>query len=246
MADATPTLTPPTPKSGPGSGLTPSKYLGCGCASFVTVVMLVVVVLALVAYRQGKGFEESLADPELRDERSRALLGYEELPDGYHPMGGFSMPFIMRMAMVSDRDLAPGETVENESQAFRERGFVFMNMRSWGDQADELRAYFTDPGSTTDFFADTNLNFVTEETVGRGSLDSGAAQVLTVTERGTMALVDGRRPVQLVRLLIDCPGDDRLRVGLWFTPPPDETEAAEAALGEPQIRQFLDHFDLCL
>lgn len=233
-----------TPKSAPGGGLTPSKWLGCGCASFVTLVMLVVVVLAVVAYRQGKGFEEDLADPAARDQRSRALLGYEELPPGYHPMGGFSMPFVMQMAMVSDRDLAPGETVEDEAQAFRERGFVFMKMRSWGDQAEDLRAYFTDPGATTDFFAETNLNFEAGETVGRGDLVSGSAQVLTVIERGTMALADGRRPVELVRLLIDCPGDDRLRVGLWFTPPPDE--APEAFERETEIEQFLDHFDLCL
>ena len=97
------------------------SLLGCGCGAVVVAVLAVLVAMAWFAYVQGERFEETLADPEARAARSREILGYDELPEGYHPMGGFSIPFVMEMAMLSDRDLAPGEGVEGAEDAFRER-----------------------------------------------------------------------------------------------------------------------------
>ncbi|MGD2115171.1 MAG: hypothetical protein PVG07_08960, partial [Acidobacteriota bacterium] len=190
------------------------SLLGCGCGALVVAVLAVLVVMAWFAYHQGRRFEESLADPASRAARSREILGYDELPPGYHPMSGFSIPFVMEMAMISDRDPAPGETVEGAEDAFRERGFVFMKTRVDDDERRELDRFFAGELAETDFFAQTDLAFDAEERLGRGAVDVPPARVEYLVDRGRMHLGGVDRDELLARLLIRCPEGGRLRVAL--------------------------------
>jgi len=222
------------------------SLLGCGCGGAVALVLAVIVGLAWYGYRQGDRFREVLADPESRAAASREVLGYRELPPGYHPMGGFSVPFVMEMAMLSDREPGPGETVEGPEDAFGRRGFVLMATRSRGGREDELREYFRGERASATFFEEIDRLFASEEALGRGRVEAGGAEVLYVAERGRMELGGAGEPTVLTRLLVECGGDSRLRTALWFEPTPAEgggyqgTPADEAAL-----RAFLDHFRLC-
>jgi hypothetical protein len=221
------------------------SLLGCGCGAIVVAVLAVLVAMAWFAYIQGERFEETLADPEARAARSREILGYEELPAGYHPMGGFSIPFVMEMAMLSDRDPAPGEIVEGAEDAFRERGFVFMKTRADEDDLRALDRFFAGEVEETEFFAQTDITFDAEERLGRGRVDVSPAGVEYVVDRGRMDLQGVSREQVLTRLLIRCPDADRLRVALWFEPAPDAGEKAGGPTDPDAIRRFLGHFDLC-
>ncbi len=220
--------------------------MGCGCGAVVAVVLLLIVTLTWFSYEKSKSFEKQLGDPAARDRTSRRILGYRRLPEGYHPMGGFSVPFMMKMAMLSDRDLAPGETVEGATDAFRRRGFVFMKTRAFGDRAADLRDYFAGRRETSDFFKDAELEFEASETLGRGAVDAGGGHVLWLAERGTMKLGDTARPEVLARLLVECPGDRRLRVAMWFEPVPAAGSSYAGTPADPAaIGRFLNHFQLC-
>ncbi len=219
------------------------SLLGCGCGALLVAILAVLVGVAWYAYVQGKRFEEALADPEARAARSRELLGYDELPAGYHPMGGFSIPFIMEMAMLSDRDPAPGATVEGPDDAFRERGFVLMKTRADADDRRELDRFFAGERAETDFFARTDLRFEGEERLGRGTVEVAPARIEYLVARGRMELGGVVREEMLARLLIRCPDDDRLRVALWFEPVP--AEPADGPADPEAIRRFLAHFELC-
>lgn len=258
-------MTTPTP-TGPAQE-EPRRFssFGCGCGIAIAVVLAVLVGVSWYAYIQGKHFQDSLRDPAARDARSREILGYRELPAGYHAMGGFKVPFVMEMAMLSDRDPAPGEAVSGAQDAFRTHGFVFMRTRAGDDERRKLDEYFAGKVQETDFFTQTDLHFELEERLGRGEITLDPATVDYVTERVRMDLGETQRREILAQLLVRCPDSDRLRVALWFEPDPEteagpeagtenesaaESEAGAASLaGSPAdpaaIKAFLSHFDLC-
>ena len=241
-----------TPPPAPGAGAGERRAaLGCGCGALVAGALALVMALAWFGYRKGEGFRESLRDPESRAAASREVLGYRELPAGYHPMGGFSIPFVMEMAMLSDREPAPGEEIEGPEQAFGRRGFVFLVTRTSGRQEAELRAYFRGEREQAQFYQEIDRRFTGGEVVGRGRLSAGGAEeVLYVAERGRMELGDGPAPTVLARLLVECPEGSRLRAAMWFEPaPPAVGGGGESHRGTPAdpaaLQRFLDHFRLC-
>lgn len=216
--------------------------LGCGCGAAVALVLALIMGLAWLGYGTGERFRRALSDPEARDEASREILGYEALPAGYHPMGGFSVPFVMDMAMLSDLEPAPGEEVSGPEEAFDRRGFVFIATRARDARERELREYFRGERERAEFFQEIDQAFEREEVLGRGRLEAGGARVLYLAERGRMDLGGGERETLLTRFLFECPDGGRLRVGTWFEAAPgggDSPDDPEAA------RRFLDHFELC-
>jgi hypothetical protein len=217
----------------------------------MAVVLTVIVGLAWFGYSRGQRFERELADPEARADRSRAILGYRSLPEGYHPLGGFSIPFIQQMAMLSDREPEPGETITGPADAFGRRGFVYLEAISTDDRARELEAYFEGEAEASEFFGDIDGRFQASDELSRGSVRAGGAEVRYLAERGRMAIGDDAFPAVLARLLMTCADSSRLRVGMWFEPAPSTAggTAEEAVPGTPAdpaaIRRFLDHFRLC-
>lgn len=211
----------------------------------MALVLLTIVGLAWYGYGQGERFREALRDPASRDAASAEVLGYRQLPAGYHPMGGFSIPFVMEMAMLSDRNPGPGETVEGPGDAFGRRGFVYMETRGRGGRGRELREYFRGERERASFFQEIDGRFEAEEPLGRGGLRAGGAEVRYVAERGRMELGEGTVPTVLARLLVEC-DDDRLRAAMWF----EEAPGADGGYGgtpadEEALKRFLDHFRLC-
>jgi hypothetical protein len=217
----------------------------------MAVVLTVIVGLAWFGYSRGQRFERELADPDARADRSRAILGYRSLPEGYHPLGGFSIPFIQQMAMLSDREPEPGETITGPADAFGRRGFVYLEAISTDDRARELEAYFEGEAEASEFFGDIDGRFQASDELSRGSVRAGGAEVRYLAERGRMAIGDDAFPAVLARLLMTCTDSSRLRVGMWFEPAPRTAggTAEEAVPGTPAdpaaIRRFLDHFRLC-
>lgn len=217
----------------------------------MAVVLTVILGLTWFGYSRSQRFERELADPEARADRSRAILGYRSLPEGYHPLGGFSIPFIQQMAMLSDREPEPGETITGPADAFGRRGFVYLEAISTGDRAEELDAYFEGEVETSEFFGDIDGQFQASDELSRGSVRAGGAEVRYLAERGRMTIGDDAFPAVLSRLLMTCADSSRLRVGMWFEPAPSTAggTAEEAVPGTPAdpaaIRRFLDHFRLC-
>jgi hypothetical protein len=217
----------------------------------MAVVLTVILGLTWFGYSRSQRFERELADPEARADRSRAILGYRSLPEGYHPLGGFSIPFIQQMAMLSDREPEPGETITGPADAFGRRGFVYLEAISTGDRARELEAYFEGEAEASEFFGDIDGQFQASDELSRGSVRAGGAEVRYLAERGRMAIGDDAFPAVLARLLMTCTDSSRLRVGMWFEPAPSTAggTAEEAVPGTPAdpaaIRRFLDHFRLC-
>lgn len=215
----------------------------------MAVVLAVIVGLAWFGYSRGERFERELADPEARADRSRSILGYRTLPEGYHPLGGFSIPFIQEMAMLSDREPRPGERIAGPEDAFGRRGFVYLEAASRGDQEERLESYFRGEAGESEFFGDIDERFAADEELARGTVRAGGAEVRYLAERGRMEIGGDAFAAVLARLLMTCADSSRMRVGMWFEPAPDASASAAELLGTPAdpaaIRRFLDHFRLC-
>jgi len=241
-------------------GTSPWVYIGIGCLAAVLLLVAVVVGLGYIGYRTVRGTIEAMEDPVARADAAMRILGVDELPDGYYPMVGMSIPFLVETAVLSDQP--PDET--GGVPGFRERGFIYVKTLRFGEQEQELRDFFDgkieDPEALRQFSIDLDI----DEMLGRGTFEEDDRTLRWAAYRGEIAAdqpgggagEDGRRGRQRQQglnamVLIECPEDERLRFGIWFGPDPDPEAAAgsPALLGTPAdgaaIQSFMSHFNVC-
>lgn len=236
------------------------SLLGCGCALVVLGITLVVVGFTWFTYRQAKGLAEGITDPAKREAKARKILHYEELPEGYHPVGGFTIPFLFKTAILSDKQEI--EAVEEEpgkkADLFNRRGFLFVETPGFRADDSEIRDYFIGPSegseeteAPTDFSTqsgDVNLNvqFDVREVLGRGRVPIPRGEALYVARRGRLAVEDKKIEGLSSLIYLDCAEDDRVRFGLWFTPVPDPPTELTGTPADPNaLEGFLGHFRVC-
>ena len=123
-------MDPNTAAAAPGQGqrkTSPWVYAGCGCAVLLVLTAVVCLFVVKKLADQGHRMEQGLADPKVREQRTRELLSYRELPAGYYPAGALSLPYLLDMAFLGDHSPAAGETHVD----IEDHGFIFIKMH-WG------------------------------------------------------------------------------------------------------------------
>lgn len=225
-------------------------WIGCGCGAIVAAGLAVVLTITWVGYKASKAFEADMKDPVAREKRSRDVLGYETLPAGYHAAGGFELPFVIQMAMLTDRDLPAGEAVD-ENSAFDRNGFVFLKLRGM-DKGDEkgLEDYLEGRSDDNDFFGvdKSAVKFTRGAVIGRGRLPLADATARYVTQEGSRA---GGATSIISVVAIECanPPDARKRIAVWFEAKAEAADSAAPHAGTPadpvRLAEFLGYFKLC-
>jgi hypothetical protein len=226
----------------------PWVYVGCGCASLLVLGALAALFVGKKIVDQGHKMEQGLSDPKVREQRTRELLSYRELPSGYYAAGAFSLPFVFDMAMLGDRPPTPG----TQRPEMQEHGFIFMKMHLGKLPAGEparRRMLFGSSGKAP-WEQGSGFRLESNQPLGDGEVTAGGAHVLYRAVRGDVHMNNRtRRGITSIQL-IECP-DRRLRFGFWFGPDPAPGEPAAAldksgTPADPQaIAGFLDHFSLC-
>jgi hypothetical protein len=227
----------------------PWVYVGIGCGVALVLGVVALGVLGYGAFRWGKQLEKDLKDPATRTAKVKAVLGADTLPDGYHPMMGMSIPLVMEMAMLSDR--APG--ADGEVHGLGDRGFMYFRFLHGGSNEKELRDYFE--GKTNDDSVlrrhNMNIRVHDQEVIRRGVVETNGYPVMYLAQRGDMQMNEARTRGVNTLLLVDCPQDERMRMGIWFGPDPDP-HAPVATVNfegtpadEKAVTAFLGHFHLC-
>jgi hypothetical protein len=205
--------------------------IAAGCAVIIGLMAVSAGACGVWLWREGRRMQAEMRDPVARQDKVLEVLGTDRIPDGYYPTAAFSVPFVMEMAVLSDRE--PDE--EGEVEGFDERGFIYVQMLGVGQNEQELRDFFE--GRTDDYgvLEDNGMNLDIDEILGRGVFDLAGedARAMYVTQRGSLAVGGSRGSGLTGMALIDCPQDERRRVALWFGPDPaDDSEPAAAA--EPE------------
>ena len=226
----------------------PWVYVGIGCAAAVVLGILAVAGVAFVGYRWAKDVERSFKDPVARTERAKEVLGCEELPEGYHAIGAFRIPFLVEVALLSDR-----EPSSEKRHDLGERGLVYARfLRMFPGQKQELREYLEGKRERTDVLVRTDIRIGSGPVIRRGAMDlEGGARLLYAVQRGRIE-VEGRPGGGIAAMmLVECPDDEILRFAIWFGPEPADARPGESPdlAGTPgdeaEIRAFLSHFALC-
>jgi hypothetical protein len=230
----------------------PWVYVAIGCAVVVVLAIVAVVGLGFFGYRWAKKFEAELKDPAEREKKVLAVLGAEELPPGYHPMVGMSIPFVMDMAMLSDVPVPEGG--EPDDAGFEERGFFYFKMLSTGKQRRELDDFFEGRIDDAEFLRQSSIDLKRGEVIARGDLSLPATDgARYIAQRGSIAWGGrGSRGEGLTStILVECAGDSRMRLAMWFGPDPQPEADPGAAdlsgsVADPEaLAAFLGHFRFC-
>ena len=225
----------------------PWIYVLLGCLGLLVLGALVVGGLVFFGVRTARNIAADNQDPERRRERALEILGADEAPGGYYPAGVISVPFVIDMAVLSD--LAPG--AEPWAGEFGERGFYYVQAR-WG--GDDLRAFFDGETSEATALRDMGLELDLEENLERGDLDREDVAARWAAFRGSTKFGPGEQFGEIVTLIeFDCPGDERMRMGIWFGPAggsrsayvADDDGAVDSVPGSEAIAAFLEPIHPC-
>ena len=231
----------------------PWVYVGCGCGLAVLLALAALTGLTWWGYQKGQEFQKTFKDPQARAAKTREVLPYRELPAGYYPVGSFSVPLLMEIAILSDEEPRPGETPAEGNASFGERGFVFINMLHLRGNKEKMERFLRGEAPPPDEapWRQSGTTFDPKEVIRRGTVNAGGREVLYAASRGEVSRRGHAREEGVVAMLMPrCP-DSRLRFGIWFGPDPaPEKPIAEVDYsGTPAdpaaITDFLGHFELC-
>jgi hypothetical protein len=229
----------------------PWLYIGLGCLLAVVLLVATVVGLGWLGIRQAQRFAEEIRDPEARGAKVQEALGYEEPPPGYHPAMSFSMPMLMRMAMLTDQP--PGPDGEPD---FGSRTFVFLDVRDFGDDHQEVRDYLQGLGERPRMFDRTNLSVGTQrdlgslrpEPVARGVFEQEGVTYYWSAHEVELHGREGRRPGIETLVLVEClQPARRVRLGVWAVAlePDEQDDLLGTPADEGALRSFFGHLRLC-
>ncbi|HRC85448.1 MAG TPA: hypothetical protein PK413_07555 [Thermoanaerobaculia bacterium] len=227
-------------------------WVAIGCGSLAVLAVISVVGLGFWGWRKAKNFEHELKDPQARAAKVRSVLGASELPSGYYPVIGMEVPFLMRMAMLSDREPPAGE--REPRPKFDARGFLFVETINSGKSARKMEDFIQGRASLDELMQDGNFHFSVHdsEKVAEGPLTVSGGQARFVTQRGEVNMGGSNLDHSLASyVLVDCPGDRKMRLAIWFGPDPSpdvpkEQLSLAGTPGDPQaLEAFLGHFKLC-
>ena len=223
-------------------------WVGCGCLGALGAIAVAMAAVGFWGVRKAQQFGEEIGDPVARTEKALTALGANEIPDGYHPVVAFSVPFLLEVAVLSD--LAPDET--GRPPEIGEHGFIYVSYPAFGQDQRKIRDFFE--GKTEDFdeLGRHRVDLDLDERIANGRISRGEDDILWVSHRGAIDTDDaGRSKEGLVALLlIDC-DDSRNRFGIWLGPDPDPTAQApdldlEGTVSDPEaIEKFLTPIHPC-
>jgi len=230
-------------------GTSPWVFVGVGCLLAVFLVVAVVIAIGAWGFNQVRQLARTMEDPQARTALALEMLAADELPDGYNAMVAFSVPFLMETVIITDAE--PDEN--GRIQRFGERGFIYFKTLSVGDQEQELRDFFEGKTDESQILDQSSVHVDAREFIGRGTIEEDERTLRWVAYRGE---IDnrGRRDFGEglnAMIMVECPGAERVRMGIWFGPDPDpDTPADEAdftgtVADGAEIQRFMSRFDVC-
>lgn len=220
----------------------PWTWVVLGCAALLVAAAVTFMAFLFVGQRVARSVRAQTSDPALRLARVQELLHATDLPDGYAPALGLSVPFLGEVAILESPSAGVGPAAELER-----RKFFFYLVRSKSDRSDMW-------GDAFDRMLDLRgLDFQPGETVAQGRFTAGLMAIAFRTERARMQpRPRGEWPVLAALVEIDCPGvTDPQQVGAWIEPDPapdlpvEDVDLSGTPADPEAIRHFLSYFRLC-
>jgi len=228
----------------------PWLYVGLGCGALLLLSIVAAVVLVSFVVKKGQEYQEDLANPIARTEMVKKTLGAKTLPEGYFAVMSLSVPALMDVAVLSSQ--SPDAPRTEPSEELRMFVYMFLKMSPASEQ-EQLRKYLEGQSEDASVLARNGVRLGSGEIVARGVLPLEDRRVLYAIQRGELSTQHSERqgPGLNSIIFLECPGQSRLRMGLWMASDPDpETPFNELDLkgtpADPEaIRTFMSHLNPC-
>jgi len=212
---------------------------------------LVAVVVAIGAwgFSQIRELGRAMEDPVVRTELAIEFLATDELPEGYNAVAAISIPFLMETVVLTDKE--PGE--DDEIRGFGERSFIYFKMLSVGEQEQELRDFFEGRTDNSQLLRqNSGFTVDTDELIERGVIEEGTRTLRWAAYRGEIDRGSSEFGEGITTMVMfECPGTERVRMGVWFGPDPSpdmpigEADFSGSIADPAAIQNFLAPFDVC-
>lgn len=223
----------------------PWVWVGCGCGSILLLGALGFGGMIWWTKNKVEETTANFADPVKREQKAKEILPYETLPAGLKPMGGFSIPFLMDMALFTDQDIdAEGKPVQGTGKG---QMLFFIKLKVGGSEKDEqeMLAYLRGQSPEPDALKQSGSNIQGDVILRGEAADQKGAKVVYSTTRGEFTTRNQDPKKGLIALLYpDCPNDTRIRLGIWFAndPAPGQELSPEQIAGGPADQAAVDNF----
>lgn len=220
---------------------------GCGC--LLVGGGIAVVALGGWLFSEIRDIESTVRDPVKRASKTQEALGYEKLPDGYHPLIGLRIPFILELGVLTDRQPDAEGDIDGPVGA----AFFYARLAKWVTRDKDLRDVFEgdgDPARLLDQIQ-TDISVRGEERIGEGEIRVNGQPVRYVAERGRMAVEGAALDGVFAMFVVKCEAGQRPGLGGWVLPEggPDEPLETADFTGTPAdpatLTAFLSAFELC-
>jgi hypothetical protein len=126
---------------------------------------------------------------------------------------------------------------------------ILVILGGMGANRGELQDFIEGKGSKPTWFQKSDMQLDTRDHIRHGAISASGYQLLYSANRGEVNLDNQKKEGLVTFLLADCPGDDKVRLGIWFgpdIPQPAEPPAYAGTPADPEaIREFAGHFQFC-
>jgi len=230
-------------------GTSPWVFIGVGCLLSIFLIIAVIVGIGAWGFSRVRELQRTMEDPQARTALAQEMLVADELPEGYNAVVALSIPFLMETVVLSDKD--PDDN--GRIQGFDAHGFIYFKTLSVGEQEQELRDFFEGETDESQLLDQTSIHVDVQEFVDRGVIEENERTLRWVSYRGEIGDRDRRSFGEGLNtmIMVECPGAERVRMGIWFGPDPDRETTAEqvdfsgTVADEAEIQRFMAHFDVC-
>lgn len=239
------------PGEQPKKKRSPWFYIGLGCGIPALLAAIGITVLILFTVKKVQEVQEDMANPITRTEKVKKALGAQALPDGYSAVMTLSVPAIVDTVVLSTRSPeGPHAAQEKED----ERTFLYFRLKASSlNDLEELREYLEGRSDDPSVLARNNIHIRTEQILGRGAIPLQDYRLLYLAQRGSLETSQGQNqgPGLNSIMLIECPGQSHIRLGLWLAPDPSPEAPTEqldlkgTPVDEKAMRAFMSHFNPC-
>ena len=226
----------------------PLFYVAIGCGGLMALIFVVFAIGGLLVVRAGKGLVDGMTDPTQKAANVQKMLG--TAPIGYFPMMTLSIPLMMDMALLGDKEpLADGGFTDFD------RGFMYFRVIA-NEQSNRAKDFFDGKDNDTSALKGSGVNVDAKDILRRGALKTASGTTVKyVATRGTMDTQGQRQHESKSGLntvmYFECPGDTAVRLGVWMMKDADPDLATEqlklegTVADEGQIAGFIKPLTPC-
>ncbi len=222
-------------------------WIGMGCVVVLALGAAVVGGLTFWGYKKAQEFKDPVARGRSVDE----ILGSTELPEGYFPIIGLKIPWVMHLAVLTTEEPRFGDDgkVEASVDPAEKREFIYVKFLRPMKEAQELEDFFEGRIDDPSVLDDSNLHVDIDEVIRRGTLQLAAFEAQYVVTQARVETNETESEGLTTLVSFGCPDDSLTRVGIWAGGEPVGGVEIENLVGTPgdetEIRAFLGHFSVC-